>query len=52
MYIVLGGYLRILGVLSVQSCCTLSLRFAHIECYSDCSHRGIHLDEPLCYDVV
>ena len=26
--------------------------FAHIECYSDCSHRGSHLLEPLCYGVV
>ena len=23
--------------------------FAHIECYSDCSRRGSHLVEPLCY---
>ena len=22
--------------------------FAHIECYSDCSHRGSQLVEPLC----
>ena len=27
-------------------------RFAHIECYSDCSRRGSHLVEPLCYGVV
>ena len=26
--------------------------FAHIECYSDCSRRGSHLFEPLCYGVV
>ena len=26
--------------------------FAHIECYSDCSRRVIHLVEPLCYVVV
>ena len=26
--------------------------FAHIECYSDCSRRGSHLVEPLCYGVV
>ena len=26
--------------------------FAHIECYSDCSRRGRHLVEPLCYGVV
>ena len=26
--------------------------FAHIECYSDCSHRGSHLVEPLCYGIV
>ena len=25
---------------------------AHIKCYSDCSHRGTHLVEPLCYSVV
>ena len=28
------------------------ISFAHIECYSDCSHRGSHLIEPLCYDFV
>ena len=27
-------------------------RFAHIECYSDCSRRGSHLVEPLFYGVV
>ena len=26
--------------------------FAHIELYSDCSRRGSHLVEPLCYGVV
>ena len=26
--------------------------FAHIECYSDCSHRVSHLVEPLCFAVV
>ena len=26
--------------------------FAHIECYSECSHKGSHLVEPLCYGVV
>ena len=25
--------------------------FAHIECYSDYSHRGSHLVEPLCYNM-
>ena len=25
---------------------------AHIECHSDCSRRGSHLVEPLCYGVV
>ena len=25
---------------------------AHIECYSDCSRRGSHLVEPLCYGVM
>ena len=29
MYIVLGGYLRILGAPSVQSCCTLSISTSH-----------------------
>ena len=31
MYIVLGGYLRILGLLSVQSCCTLSISVSVIK---------------------
>ena len=26
--------------------------FAHIERYSDCSRRGSHLVEPLCYGVI
>ena len=26
--------------------------FSHIECYSDCSRRGSHLVEPLCYGVL
>ena len=26
--------------------------FAHIVCDSDCSRRGSHLVEPLCYGVV
>ena len=26
--------------------------FSHIECYSDCSRRGSHLVEPLCYGAV
>ena len=26
--------------------------FAHNECYSDCSRRGGHLVEPLCYGGV
>ena len=26
--------------------------FAHFKCYSDCSRRGGHLVEPLCYGVV
>ena len=26
--------------------------FAHIEFYSDCSRKGSHLVEPLCYGVV
>ena len=26
--------------------------FAHIECYSDCSRRGSHLVEHLCYGII
>ena len=26
--------------------------FAHIECYGDCSRRGNHLVDPLCYGVI
>ena len=26
--------------------------FAHIERYSDCSHRESHLVEPFCYGIV
>ena len=26
--------------------------FAHIECYSDCSHMGSHFVEPLCYGII
>ena len=33
-------------------CFIVSKGFAHIECYSDCSRRGSHLVEPLCYYVV
>ena len=37
-------------LISVYVYCVES--FAHIECYSDCSERGSHLVEPLCYGVV
>ena len=43
-----------------KNCCSFLIsvyvycveRFAHIECYSDCSRRGSQLVEPLCYGVV
>ena len=34
------------------SVCNCVESFAHIECYSDCSRRGNHLVEPLCYGVI
>ena len=35
-------------VLSVLFCVNKDI----IICYSDCLHRGSHLVEPLCYDVI
>ena len=32
--------------------CVCIVRRAHIECYSDCSRRGSHLVELLCYSVI
>ena len=34
------------------SVCMFIMSKAHIECCSDCSRRGSHLFEPLCYSVV
>ena len=44
-----------LGLLQLSDKCVYVYcveSFAHIECYSDCSCRGRHLVEPLCYGVV
>ena len=48
------------AVLNATFCMTCSLLMlvkdargdAHIECYNDCSRRGSHLVEPLCYGVI
>ena len=42
---VYSSFLISVYVYSVES-------FANIECYGDCSRRGSHLVDPLCYGVI
>ena len=48
--IVPGMFVCVSFLISVCVYCVES--FAHIECYSDCSRRGSHLVESLCYGVI
>ena len=57
MYIVLGGYLRILGAPSIQSCCTVSIspafmrsRTSHPAGPHDClAQKNLHM---VCHTTV